>query len=297
MRELSIPNVARTPAAALRADGFDARQPQLPAALLPHRPRRRRLTDSMVRVHLFATLQRAGIRVAEPQRTIHASVSATRRTPRPCGRASSTRRAAGARRRYAFFATPVGRGRARRGRRAAAVRALRARRRHHQAGQHRALALHRRLRRSRGGLRAAGGPPHVIGTVHAGQFFGEMALLSGDARSATVIAKTDVECYRLDRASFQDLLSGPPRDRRGDEARHGRPRPDLDTARQAFARAAAGRGRAAPRQPIRRFFGIAVVRSRTLGGEELLVRERHHAGGALDTVSRSPGACTSTWSA
>ena len=29
-------------------------------------------TDSMVRVHLFASLQRAGIRVAEPQRTVHA---------------------------------------------------------------------------------------------------------------------------------------------------------------------------------------------------------------------------------
>ena len=30
------------------------------------------LTDSMVRVHLFASLQRAGIRIAEPQRTAHA---------------------------------------------------------------------------------------------------------------------------------------------------------------------------------------------------------------------------------
>ena len=30
------------------------------------------LTDSMVRVHLFASLQRAGIRIAEPQRTVHA---------------------------------------------------------------------------------------------------------------------------------------------------------------------------------------------------------------------------------
>src|SRR6185503_4411148 len=30
------------------------------------------ITDSMVRVHLFASLQRAGIRIAEPQRTVHA---------------------------------------------------------------------------------------------------------------------------------------------------------------------------------------------------------------------------------
>jgi CRP-like cAMP-binding protein len=50
------------------------------------------------------------------------------------------------------------------------------------------------------------GPAQHIGNLGAGQFFGEMALISGDARAATVIAKTDVECYRLDRASFQALL-------------------------------------------------------------------------------------------
>ncbi|HEV3008412.1 MAG TPA: cyclic nucleotide-binding domain-containing protein, partial [Burkholderiales bacterium] len=55
-----------------------------------------------------------------------------------------------------------------------------------------------------------GGAPHVIGMLNAGQFFGEMALLTGDARAATVVAKSDVECYRLDRASFQELLSGLP---------------------------------------------------------------------------------------
>ena len=37
-----------------------------------------------------------------------------------------------------------------------------------------------------------------------GEFFGEMALITGEARNATVMAKTDVECYRLDRASFQE---------------------------------------------------------------------------------------------
>ncbi len=79
------------------------------------------------------------------------------------------------------------------------------------------------------------GAPHVIGMLHAGQFFGEMALLTGDARAATVVAKTDVECYRLDRASFQELLAT--KLEIGEEIKRvmGGRRGDLDTARQAFA--------------------------------------------------------------
>jgi CRP-like cAMP-binding protein len=46
--------------------------------------------------------------------------------------------------------------------------------------------------------------------VRAGQFFGEMGLLAGDSRNATVIARTDVECYRLDRSAFQALLLARP---------------------------------------------------------------------------------------
>jgi CRP-like cAMP-binding protein len=78
------------------------------------------------------------------------------------------------------------------------------------------------------------GAAHVIGMLHAGQFFGEMALLTGDARAATVLAKTDVECYRLDRASFQELLASKPEI--GEEIKRvmGGRRGDLDSARQAF---------------------------------------------------------------
>src|SRR5438270_695617 len=43
------------------------------------------------------------------------------------------------------------------------------------------------------------GPPQVLALLRPGQFFGEMALMAGDARTATVVAKTDVECWRLDR--------------------------------------------------------------------------------------------------
>src|SRR5262249_45644797 len=39
-----------------------------------------------------------------------------------------------------------------------------------------------------------------------GNFFGEMSLMTGARRTATVVALTDVECYRLDKAGFQDIL-------------------------------------------------------------------------------------------
>jgi small-conductance mechanosensitive channel len=45
-----------------------------------------------------------------------------------------------------------------------------------------------------------------VATLHAGNFFGEMGLMTGEPRSATVIATTEVECYRLDKEAFHDIL-------------------------------------------------------------------------------------------
>jgi small-conductance mechanosensitive channel/CRP-like cAMP-binding protein len=45
-----------------------------------------------------------------------------------------------------------------------------------------------------------------VATLHAGDFFGEMGMMTGEPRSATVIAQTDVECYRLDKESLNDIL-------------------------------------------------------------------------------------------
>lgn len=62
-------------------------------------------------------------------------------------------------------------------------------------------------------LETAKVPRKVVGRIHAGEsgsFFGEMGLLTGESRSATVIAATDVLCYRLDKVAFEDIIQARP---------------------------------------------------------------------------------------
>jgi small-conductance mechanosensitive channel/CRP-like cAMP-binding protein len=49
-----------------------------------------------------------------------------------------------------------------------------------------------------------------VAELGAGQFFGEMSLMTGAARSATVVAATDLECYRIDKDVFQTLILARP---------------------------------------------------------------------------------------
>lgn len=46
----------------------------------------------------------------------------------------------------------------------------------------------------------------VVGALKAGDFFGEMGLMTGEPRSATVVARTDVRCYRLCKEAFESIL-------------------------------------------------------------------------------------------
>ena len=51
-----------------------------------------------------------------------------------------------------------------------------------------------------------GAPRRAIAILHAGDFFGEMSLMTGAKRSATIIAREDSECYRLDKEAFHEIL-------------------------------------------------------------------------------------------
>src|SRR6185503_21167712 len=190
-------------------------------------------TDSMVRVHVFATLQRAGIRMAEPQQTVHAvqrdqahaetvkQRELTRRlevlnsVPLFAGLSDSEKAEIAERMQYAPFAR--GDAITKQGSTAHWLYIL-------AFGEAEVL------------YEPPGASPQLIGRVQAGQFFGEMALVSGEARSATVMAKTDVECYRLDRASFQQLLGTRPEIASEVTRTVGTRKPDLEQARDAFAR-------------------------------------------------------------
>jgi small-conductance mechanosensitive channel/CRP-like cAMP-binding protein len=57
---------------------------------------------------------------------------------------------------------------------------------------------------------AINGKSEKVATLGGGDFFGEMGLMTGEARSATVVAETDVLCYRLDKQAFQQILSRRP---------------------------------------------------------------------------------------
>jgi len=45
-----------------------------------------------------------------------------------------------------------------------------------------------------------------VARLGPGQFFGEMSLITGEPRSASVVALTHVDTYRLDKASFEELV-------------------------------------------------------------------------------------------
>jgi small-conductance mechanosensitive channel len=65
----------------------------------------------------------------------------------------------------------------------------------------------------RGGVtvtKMIGGAPRPLARLGPGEFFGEMALLTGERRTATVTADSDVDLCVLDKTGFQDVLARNP---------------------------------------------------------------------------------------
>jgi small-conductance mechanosensitive channel/CRP-like cAMP-binding protein len=49
-----------------------------------------------------------------------------------------------------------------------------------------------------------------VSNLSAPTFFGEMGLMTGAPRNATIVATSDIHCYRLHRQGFKDILQGRP---------------------------------------------------------------------------------------
>jgi len=232
MRELAIPNVARTPAASCVLFGFELGNLRYQLRYFLTDILEDDTTDSMVRVHLFATMQRAGIRIAEPQHTVHA-------VQRDEAHAETVKKRELTRRVQALDGVQLFTGLS------DAEKSDIAERMQYapyargdiitkQGGQAHWLYI-LAFGEAEVLYEPPSGPPQAIGALRAGEFFGEMALLSGEARSATVVAKTDVECYRLDRASFQELLATRPEIVEEVARIAGARKPDLEQARETYA--------------------------------------------------------------
>ena len=54
------------------------------------------------------------------------------------------------------------------------------------------------------------GQEREVAQLQSGEFFGEMSLLTGEKRAATVVALTDTQCYRLDADAFRRVLERRP---------------------------------------------------------------------------------------
>lgn len=106
----------------------------------------------------------------------------------------------------------------------------------------------------------AGGEEHVVARLVAPDIFGEMGLMTGEARAASVVAITDSSCFRLGKQNFQDLLSRRPELAAALSAVLAERRVELDFRRGAMdaaTREARRRGEAERiLGTIRHFFGL-----------------------------------------
>lgn len=86
------------------------------------------------------------------------------------------------------------------------------------------------------------GEYRAVKTLGPGDFLGEGGLLTGEPRSATVVAESEVNCFRLDRKGFADILASRPEIAGAIAELLAKRRLELAEARQLLAGENAARG-------------------------------------------------------
>ncbi|HVY49890.1 MAG TPA: mechanosensitive ion channel family protein, partial [Minicystis sp.] len=104
------------------------------------------------------------------------------------------------------------------------------------------------------------GSDRPIARIEAPGFFGEMGLMTGEARLATVIATSEVECYRVDKADFERILRERPEIAKEISGILAKRRVELDAAAKDLDHAAKQQRMADEKERIlgklRGFFGL-----------------------------------------
>lgn len=205
--EAEISNVAKTPPPSCVAMEFADGSIRYALRYWLIDPRDDDPTDSAVRVHVFAALARAGWRLALPDQTLHLVKESDAHRERVHERELERRlRALSG---IELFA-PLSEGE----RRTLAERLIAAPFAAGDVMTHQGAVAHWLYIVASGEAavmwQAPDGQQRQIGVIPAGAVFGEMGLMTGAPRSTTVVARADVECYRLDKSGFEDIIRARP---------------------------------------------------------------------------------------
>lgn len=198
-----IPNVARTPAPSCVAMSFEAGSVRYALRYWLIDPQADDPTDSAVRSHLLATLQRNGWRIATPDQTVHLvqDDEAHRQAVWQREMAQRLKAVSG----IELFASLD-----EAERRKIAERLVFAPFARGDVMTRQGATAHWLYILASGEAevwwQAPDGERRLVSRLPAGSIFGEMGLMTGAPRAATVIAASDAECWRLDKAGFQDII-------------------------------------------------------------------------------------------
>jgi small-conductance mechanosensitive channel/CRP-like cAMP-binding protein len=201
--DAEITNVARDPAPSCVAMDFAPGSVRYALRYWLTDPRDDDATDSAVRTHLLATLQRNGWRIALPDQAVHLvqETEAHRQAAWQRELARRLKALAG----VDLFAPLDDRER-----QTIAERLVHAPFARGDVMTRQGAEAHWLYIIASGQAEvvweAPTGERRVLTRLPPGSTFGEMGLMTGAPRSATVVAASDVECYRLDKASFEGIL-------------------------------------------------------------------------------------------
>lgn len=214
-------------------------------------------TDSLMRIHIFTTLQRAGIRVSEPQQTVHMVEYDEEHAELVQER--EIQRRLKALKGVDLFAKLTAR----------ELRTLANRLKYYPFAKGDVITQQGSISdciyilasgEAEVLFETGGGEKKSLATLLPGRFFGEMGLMTGEPRRATVVARAEAVCYQLDKGAFEDLIVKRPAIAENISKIIASRQFGLDTVRQNVAEDAANadRGHRELLEKIRRFFSLRV---------------------------------------